>query len=318
LYSPGQGIACQACEPTQSTSSLSNSPNDTFCGDAGFDFYCEAGSCGAGLVLATGGDNAENLAVDSTSVYWTNPLSGDVLKTPLGGGTSTQVAFGAAPTGIAVFGTDVFWVDNGPGSDPTEGAVLQVGLSIPLAASQTRPDHLAVNSTSVYWADGSAIMTVGRNGGTPTVLTYGQYPDWFALDSTSLYWTDYQTVMKVSLDGGTAVALATAEAAEGIAVSPTQIYWASESQLLSVGLDGGTPATLASHDTVWGVAVDSSYVYWTELGGLDGGGVYKTGLNGGPIIPIALGQATPAGIALDATYVYWVNNSDGTVRRSPK
>lgn len=51
--------------------------------------------------------------MDATSVYWTDSSGGTVMKAPLGGGTPTTLAPGqVGPDGIAVDGTSVYWTNN--------------------------------------------------------------------------------------------------------------------------------------------------------------------------------------------------------------
>jgi hypothetical protein len=63
---------------------------------------------------------------------------------------------------------------------------------------------VAIDATSVYWTTGGstgAVMKVGLDGGTPTMLYAGQdVPICIALDATNVYWTNYDggTVMKVA------------------------------------------------------------------------------------------------------------------------
>jgi glutamine cyclotransferase len=71
------------------------------------------------------------------------------MKSPLGGGSSSTLAFGYGPGGIAVDGTTIYWANTGDGSvmkmDQTTFATVVV------ASSQNRPWGVAVDATSVYW-----------------------------------------------------------------------------------------------------------------------------------------------------------------------
>ena len=54
------------------------------------------------------------IAVDATSVYWTNYEGGTVQKVGLGGGTPVTLASGqATPYDIAVDATSVYWTNLG-------------------------------------------------------------------------------------------------------------------------------------------------------------------------------------------------------------
>jgi hypothetical protein len=64
---------------------------------------------GTPTILASGRE-PEGIAVDSTSVYWTNYGDGTVMKVPTGGGTPTTLASGQGnPYRIAVDPTCVYW-----------------------------------------------------------------------------------------------------------------------------------------------------------------------------------------------------------------
>jgi DNA-binding beta-propeller fold protein YncE len=60
-----------------------------------------------------------SVAVDGTSVYWTNVAYGglgQVVKVPLSGGSpTTLVSDQSSPWGIAVDATSVYWTNQGSG-----------------------------------------------------------------------------------------------------------------------------------------------------------------------------------------------------------
>jgi hypothetical protein len=72
-----------------------------------------SGRCTYVLPLTTG---AFSVAVDSTSIYWTElPLqsSGAIMKEPLAGGAAVTLAATTGPSWIAVDSTSVYWTESG-------------------------------------------------------------------------------------------------------------------------------------------------------------------------------------------------------------
>jgi len=70
-------------------------------------------ACGGGACVASARESPQFLAVDATSVYWTDSVSGTVMKCAISGcGTApTLLASGKEPWRVAAGAAAVYWTD---------------------------------------------------------------------------------------------------------------------------------------------------------------------------------------------------------------
>ena len=186
---------------------------------------------GVATTLAQRPGPPSHIAVDDTSVYWTEQMGGAVMRVPLGGGTPAVVANSTLPWNLAVDATSVYWMGNGvmkaaKGGGPAITLVSQ-GPILPNAG-------IAVDATNVYWASGppagsSGLSKVPLDGGTPTVVAavMSSAPGPIAIDDASIYYADGSgTVLKVPLAGGAVTTIASGQTnPDAIAVDATSVYW---------------------------------------------------------------------------------------------
>ncbi len=267
------------------------------------------------VVLATGAQGAQAIAVDATNVYWgrtpdtssqgPSPAEGAVLQCAKCGCDHPTVLASNEPNigGLAVDATSVYW---------TNGDVMKVpiggGEAIALVVAQTA-GPIAVDATSVYWADVRGLMKAAITGGSPTMLVSMVGVGFVALDAANVYFTAGSAIFKVPLDGGAPpTSLAMASNTVGFAVDATNVYWLEfGAALKKVPIGGGAATTLAiglTNPGFYALALDSTSVYFTgdmAVNAIPIGG-------GAPMTLFASdSSAAPFGVAVDATSVYWTN-----------
>jgi hypothetical protein len=172
-----------------------------------------------------------HIAVDDTSVYWTEMMEGAVMKVALGGGTPALVASANSPWAIAVDATSVYWLGNGVMKAAKGG-----GPAITLASPPPILPNagIAVDGTNVYWSSGppgasSGVSKVPLDGGTPTLVAevMSTVPGPIAVDDANIYYADGSgMVLKVPLAGGAVTTIASGQTnPDAIAVDATSVYW---------------------------------------------------------------------------------------------
>jgi hypothetical protein len=265
------------------------------------------------------------MAIDAAYVYWTecgDPTNGFVRKVPKGGGAVVTLASGDRLSGIAVDGTNVYWVAGT--SDGSSGAIMKVpsggGTATLLDSREGTPTHLAVDGSYAYWVEQmeGSIVRMPLSGGAPETVASVDLPWQFTLTDTDVYWLD-NGLMKAPKAGGTPVALTPMDhqffslPTAGLAVDATTVYFTSGPPAGTSGVDavpsgGGAVTLLAAGpqpSSGGPIAIDATRVYWA-----DGSAVYAAPLAGGAVTTLAVGQQNVDAIAVDATRLYWLVNGD--------
>lgn len=155
---------------------------------------------GALTTLATGDGNLGTIALDATYIYW---IEGGINKTPLGGGSSSQVSSAQGGDTLAMANGSLYWASGG-----ASGTVSRVstagGTVTDLATGLSYPQKAVTDGSYVYFVafnaalSASNIMKVSVSGSSAQMVVVGATPSSLAVDGTSVYWTTSSAVMKAT------------------------------------------------------------------------------------------------------------------------
>jgi hypothetical protein len=224
---------------------------------------------GTPQVIASGLTEVGGIAVDGTSVYWSQVFdyrTGFVQKAPLEGGPVTGLASPVdgvyQPGSLSVRGGFVYWSDSNSGAirrAPTSGATPPSAF----ITTNNKSYALTTDASNVYWTEldvnvaGQWLLRAAPlAGGAPTTLVASAAldanPGKFVSDGQYLYYTllvggfvyDYSAtgyvIMKVPVGGGTPAKLVSRS--EGVNVYPTSLAVDGTSLYWGVGA-GLTPTS---------------------------------------------------------------------------
>lgn len=230
---------------------------------------------GSGLPGFIGGPSVGDLHVSATLVYSENlNAQGGVATMPIGGGPLSHVA-GTSSTGGTAGIASPCHRHRSPSPSSRHSlhrslskVPLGGGTATVLAANQTGPQSVVVNSSNVYWTNLSGnISTVPIFGGAVKVIGASQDPGAIALDADYVYWTDHNAgiVYRASLGGLGMAPIATGQVGPvSLALDGADIYWCSAVGVMRGTILGAAPVSVWSSPTgATSVAVDASSVWWS-------------------------------------------------------
>jgi len=233
-----------------------------------------------------------------------------------------------------VGGGSVYWIDDSSGLT-ADGAIMQCASGgcnqqpTMVAAGQRDPSALAIDGTSVYWAnagidgygtDGSiASCALGGCNQTPTVLAGGIGPNSIAVNASGVYWT-------ISGNGvGSLWSCAPSGCTPMKLVDTTGIPWllgANASSLAWITSNGDawtcstnacSPTELSSMDSGNPTGcIDATNAYF-DLGGPTGGSIIRCPVAGcgNVYTPVTPNLAFPWAAASDGTWLYFTTTPMG-------
>jgi hypothetical protein len=188
----------------------------------------------AGLPLGSG-TQVTGVAIDDTTVYFSNYTGQGVYSTLLDGGAGAQWDTMSTTFRVVVDATHVYFGEG----NTVRFAPKNVSTATLLTTGTSFVDGIAVDATNVYFTDRTAGIVYRADKTTPgaaTIVTQGwNMPGGIVVDGAYLYFTEYVStspggrIVKVRADGaGSPVIVAGGQIGPfTIAVDATHVYWAT-------------------------------------------------------------------------------------------
>jgi len=120
---------------------------------------------GVPSTLSTASSGTTNaIASDGAYVYWAaNGTPGSIFKTPVGGGsTSTLASVGGVVTGLAVYGTDLYFTVSSPGKVGRISLTDVFATQRTVASPEDGPSSLFVDGAGAVWTTAHAVRILRR------------------------------------------------------------------------------------------------------------------------------------------------------------
>lgn len=214
--------------------------------------------------------------------------TGTVLSVPIAGGVvHTLASAQAAPWAIAIDSTSVYWTNAAPDAGAVVKIAIDGGSPHTLASNNISPQAIAVDTSSVYWTQWALyapVLKVPVDGGAISTLANNQCdPAGIAVRGSNVYWAQNcgihpggagYPILSVSIDGGSSTPLTKDQIfAFAVAVDATHVYWSlyegAFGAIVVAPLSGGAAQTLASNQgSAKFMALNSSAIFWTTAGGV--------------------------------------------------
>ncbi len=300
----------------------------------------------APVMLASGGKEIQFIALDETTVYWSDFALGTINAVPKAGGPSRVLAAGrGSPAGLVATAGTVFWTEFS-GDDVTSTAASGGGGVATVAPNQDGAYEITAVDDEIYWTTlrGCTVARLG-DGGSYELLAQAKQPFtsivsnsalvvWVSIEQKAIERFDIATsTTSILLSGGSGSELPSA-----LAMDDASVYFGGTSPdeltLSAISTDGKNAHTLYTSECrvdagvttgacLGDITTDGAFIYFTAAtkDGTSAGNsglVRKVPVSGGAATVVAYEQARPFAIAVDETCVYWGNFGDGTIWAAPK
>jgi hypothetical protein len=243
--------------------------------------------------------HALGLAVDSSHIYWADPVNGTIGRANLDGSGVKDAFIAPGPTKC--------------------GKEIEPGVFEGEEAS--KPRYVAVQGEYIYWS----------NTGCPEVAGQQKTEGGGSIGRAKINpITEEAEEVKAEFIPGTVEpnpgeVIHQVSNPQGIAVNAGHIYWANapyepvNHSIAQATIGGGEvkPKLVETGSrTPFGVALTSSHVYFSSYEENNNNGfIVRAPLGGGAKETVYLGKVAPRGVAVDAEHVYWGSQGEDETGR---
>ena len=296
---------------------------------------CKQGKCQP--LALTSANQAKFLAIDGSNAYWTS-YHGTVKRVPLSGGSAVTLASGFDETeGIAVDTSYIYFTANSRYAG-VAGKLYRVGLGggtpTQLAKApfgDSTRGRIFLTGGNLYWSTLPGTLYVTPTGGyvwprtsEDAQFVVGNAPQsgrTYAFNGSYFYWKDEaQGQLRSAGTNGSEAVLATGVASGGglVVADAYRLLFTASSGIYWMPTSGAqAPGSVYGYleDTfrfIGQLALDPQNLYWAEsttssisTGAMDGSCVIqKKGLSGTPRVQVATVSDFPNDLVVDANAVY--------------
>lgn len=309
--------AAPACSPNQD---FSSDPKN--CGACGHD--CLGGACLANAcqpVALTNAVSSSHVRLDATHAYFADATRGTVSRIPKRGGAEEILA--SDQDGLYELNVSDTYVYFQTGAHLRR--VPKAGGPVEDVAAADRIGFIALDATSVYWAEGfddvghATLHAADLDGAHARVLADSlTRVETIALDGAELFFATQEDtgshIWRMNLETGAKSPIVEARARR-IVIDEERVYWLTYAvpELYSAPRAGGEATVVATsvapvHDS--DLALGGDDIYWAVAN--QPGGVYRVAKTGGAVTTLSH-QDRVGGLALDDRAVYWTLESAKSV-----